>query len=811
MGIPGLSSCRQSTKTMWFIATEIGEGNHQDQSLSRNKLFGCTSRLGTMYPMYASLMSGGAKGIYHYYMVPSPGADRFWDDTLIRDPRQLEWMGTFARIVENAPGLADYEPAVYYRFPALLQPNSGLLYSDPHRDYFNTDCLWWVDPAGKLPNGAWLLPTFSLRVPTEMMFINLENAPATHRWAAEVNAYLAGDHRVTWLGYRRDLGTVPGVDRFYSREFAKDDDGIEFQVLKPTGDCRVVAANREGKVWNLMAGRVQVISKNAENRTGWRPDRVVLDGRMHRYDYQTFLRDRLGVETLRGKPGVEAFAFRDGGRRVTVVALEAERDKSVQLGGQLPAWGLDATGNRVGVPAEQGVSLTIREIPAGSSARFTGGEAIAIPASGELAVDLRPDRLELANSQGKLPWAREGLVFNTLNSRAGAILSSPAGRPSPKVEAGPSPVPPPGILVEAERPVTSNFNLDTFSGLAGCSNDGLLGLATAVPPPAPDGYVAVYRFNVVRPGRYALRVHEGYLASASPGRWRLDDGPWHEATNALVPQDIRLVAQYNALEDERMIFATYNYGPVGELAAGPHTFTYGVVSRRPGGLDIGLENSTPFGKLLDCFEFVPQDGAEAGALALRVNRLANPSCEQDTGGWTATEWTSDRWKWVELRDEQGWNRDFWWTKKVGAEGRIFIDGLMDLGGLTVRQSFAGVRSLRIRAGEGPRRFSADPVAVTPGERIRFGGWMRTESLGARADIRIRFLDGDGREVSQSASEAMSGDTHWTPVDAGQVPVPQGARQAILDCRIDAARPGQSRFGREWRDTAWFDDLYLYRP
>ncbi|MBI4582222.1 MAG: hypothetical protein HY718_21180, partial [Planctomycetes bacterium] len=775
MGISALSSCRQSTKTMWLIASEIGEGNHQDQALARNKLFGCTSRLGTMYPIYASLMSGGAKGLYHYYMVPSPGADRFWDDAIIRDPRQLEWMGTFARIVENAPKLADYEPTVYYRFPALYQPNSGLLYSDPHRDYFNTDCLWWVDPAGKLPNGAWLLPTFSLRVPTDMMFINLENAPATLRWADEIAAYLksvrdrhphvwdrhpAGP-RVTWLGYRRDLGTIPAIDRYYTPEFAKDDDGIEIQVLKPTPDCRVIAANKAGQVWNLMVGDVQIISKNAENKTGWRPDRVVLDGKTHRYDYWTFMRERLGVERLETIGTFDGFSYVDNGQSVTVIALDAELEKTVRIGDHLPAWTIDGTGNVFSPipPADHPVSF--RELPAGTTATYACGDPISIPPDGELIVNLRPDELTLTNSQGRFPWAREGLLFDTTRSHAAVIVRTPGkGGPAKSADVFDHSPPDPTIRIEAEHPTASNFNLDTFSGLAGMSGDGMLGLATRVPPPGPDGYFATWSFDVTRTGTYTLQIREGYLATASPGRWRIDDGLWHAAPNTYVPEDIGLVAQYNALDDERMIFGRYIYGRV-ELTAGTHWLTYSVVDKRPGGLDIGLQNATPYAKLLDCFRFTPVTEARSRKrLSVRVNLLANPSLEQDTGGWSACEWTGDRWKWVELRDERGWERDFWWTRKVGGEGRIFIDKLMDIGGLTVRQSYVGVRSLRIRAGEQPRRFSGQPIAVAPGERIAFGGYVRAETRDAKADVRVRFLDADGRDLTTVASPPLQGDTHW---------------------------------------------------
>jgi hypothetical protein len=824
MGIPALSSCEQSTKTMWLLVTEVGEGTHQDQALARNKMMGCTSRLGTMYPMYASLLGGGAKGIYHYYMVPSPGADRFWEDSTMRDPRQLEWMGTFARIVENAPQLIDYMPKVCYRWPALYQPNSGLLFSDPHRDYFNTDCLWWVDPAGKLPNGEWLLPTFKLDVPTDLMFINLENAPATRRWANEVDAFLAKarktGERVTWLGYRRDLGTIPAIDKYYTNEFAKDDDGVEVQVLKPAGDCKVVAANKAGQVWNLTVGNLQIISKNAENKTGWRPDRVVLDGKTYRYDYQTFMRDMLGagLPEFTAEP-FESISFIDGQERVTVVSLAPPYDNTIRVSPHLPAWSLEAFPTPVAASAIKDYALDL-QLPANSTVAYVGGEQIQPSPTGTTSVTLRPDELTLTTSEGKIPWAREGLVFNTLNSHAGVIVRSPASeRPVEATIFKPasSASAPQAICIEAERPATSNFNLDTFSGLGGCSDYGLLGLATAVTPPTPDGYFATYDFEVKEAGTYALRVREGYLAVASPGRWRIDGGAWREATNSYVPQDIKVVALYNALEDERMIFATYNYGTI-DLSAGKHTFTYSVIARRPGGLDIGLENSTPYGKLLDCFTFVKVSATTPLAASrssspldaqVRINLVANPSCEQDTGGWTATEWTGDRWKYVELHDDRGWDRDFWWTKKVGAEGRIFIDKLMDLGGLTVRQSYAGVRSLRIRAGEQPRRFSSEPVAIKAAGPMHFGGYVRTEMMHAKAQIKLRLIDGDGRECGTFTTTTMTADTHWTQYDA-VANVPDNARMAILDCCVEGGKPNLSRFGRDWRDTAWFDDLYVYR-
>lgn len=822
MGIPPLSSCAQATKTMWLLVTEIGEGNHQDQALERNKLFGLTSRLGTAYPTWVSLMGGGAKGLYHYYMLASPGVDNIWSDAMVRDPRQLEWLGTLREIVEHAPGLVDYRPTVYYRFPAIFHPNSGLTFSDPYRDYHNSDTLWFVDPPGKLPNGAWMLPTFSLRPATDMMFINLENTPASLRWADEVKAYLATGQRVTWVGYRRDRGVFPTIDKYYTDEFAKDDDGVEFQVLQPPAGAKIIARNQAGQVWNLIDGQVQIISKNAEVKPGWRPQQVVLDGRDHRFNYAAFMENGLGVRMLEVGPQFEAFTYTAGDEQVTVISLVPHLDSTIRLGEALPPFNLDATSNHREPPPMKPYPVSFTVPPeARSRTRIHRADGTPIPpaqGSGDaFRFELMPDDRTLVSSNNKFSWAPQGILFATHETRATAIIRTPANV-APRFESlatsGTAKTPQgdaAAILIEAERPTASNFNLDVFSALPELSGDAFLGLASQIPPPSPDGYVATYDFEVQREGHYELWVREGVLAMASPGRWRVNDGPWQEATNALVPSQIRLAAQYNALEDERMLFAWYRYGTT-QLKPGKHRFSYSVVGKRPGGLDVNLANGTPYAKLIDCFVLTTGDFEPAGRTFTvkprpsgyrprgpLANLLVNPSLEADIGGWTAEEWASDRWKWFELRHDDGWHRDLWWTRRAPAQGHLRIEGLMDIGGLQVRQSFAGVRSLRIRAGKPERRFNSTPFAVIAGQRFAFGGHLRADALKAKARVRLRFLDGQGRELAVHATQPLSGTTLWQKVSAISEPAPQNAVLAILDCHTDSGEGG----------TAWFDDLYTY--
>ena len=131
--------------------------------------------------------------------------------------------------------------------------------------------------------------------------------------------------RVVWLGFRKDLGSIPSIDRYYTPEKAKDEDGIEFQVLKPSKTSKTIAANKAGQVWNLVDGPLQIISKSAENRTGWRPQQVVLEGD-HRLDWRNFLRDRMGASITTGGT-IETVSFSDRGEPVTVVSLAPRRTK----------------------------------------------------------------------------------------------------------------------------------------------------------------------------------------------------------------------------------------------------------------------------------------------------------------------------------------------------------------------------------------------------------------------------------------------------------------------------------------------------
>lgn len=302
--------CEQATKTTWLIVTETGEGNHQDACLSRNKPIGYSDRLGTMYANFNALISGGAKGIYQYNMIGGRGMQEPWTDNISRDPRQLEWLGTYARILRNAEALVDYKPDMYFRYPALFNPCNMELYSEPCGDFYNMGGWCWREPIQHSQNNLWIVPSFSLRPITPTSIVNLENAPASERFADELTSALESGKRITLIGFRKDRGSIPLVDHYYTDRFAVNERGRRFQALRPTPSSRILNATASGEVWNLIDGKLQINSEEVFGKHGYQPQNLSAGAESATDPYLGVFEKLLGVTLLDLGPELEGFRSR---------------------------------------------------------------------------------------------------------------------------------------------------------------------------------------------------------------------------------------------------------------------------------------------------------------------------------------------------------------------------------------------------------------------------------------------------------------------------------------------------------------------
>jgi len=778
MGAHIFGECEQYGKTSWLIVTETGEGNHQDASPSRNKGIGYSSRLGNMYANFNALISGGAKGIFQYNMMPGRGCQEPWTDAVSRDPRQLEWLATYRRILENAPELVDYKPPAYYRFPAHFNPNSMELYSEPNADFYSMGGWWWREPVERAENDIWILPSFSLRPESPMFIVNLENKPASERFRAELEQALRDRQRITMIGFRRDLGTIPSVDRYYTGRYSIDKDGRRFQVLRPTKTSRVLGKNGKGEVWNLIDGKLQIQSKEVFGRHGYRPEYLAVGSEKPTEPYYGVFR-MLGVEIQNLGPEYEAFSFRDGLRTVTVVSKISGVKSSPPFA-----------------------------IPPGAKCYRPGKTE---PTSDLL---LMPADLRLVKAH--YDWAPEGIMCDTLNARDTLIIESVS---APKLRRRPPERPAPMIAwIEGESRVpaepsagqngcmANNFNYGRMGGMMNLSAGGMLALETAVPPPRDTGWYATYRFSVGSPGKAELWVRESHLAVSSPCEIRIDDGDWIEVPNTLVARDARVVTFYNAVEDTRQIFAWYHYANV-NLGSGPHTITFRVTRPRPKGSVITMADDRPYAKMIDCFAFFPRDfkpDGTGGAIGEGfseplVNLVEDSSVEFDSDGdgnpdgWTPLSPPLVRGD-VKLDSplDKGGQRGVGaaWTKSEW--GSFKIDGLVDLN-LTRRESYCGQRALRIEAGTVETCWVYRPIPVKPKAIYELQGWIRRPELASRAGFRLKWLDSAGNEIGAMVGESPD-ERDWAFYWL-QTLAPEGAASAVLEC---CAYPGSG--------SAWFDDI-----
>ncbi len=813
---------QQATKTTWLIVTETGEGNHQDNSPSRNKMPGYSSRLGHMYANFNALLSGGAKGVFQYNMVPGEGTDQPWTDALTADPRQLEWLGTYQRILDNSPALADYRPPMYFRFPGLYNPNSMNLRSEPNADYAGIGGWWWREPIQRSENDIWIVPSFSLRPDTPMFIVNLEDTPATERHRDEVAQAIRDGVRMTVIGFRRDLGSIPEIDRYYTGRMSVDSDGRRFQVLRPTPTSRILGQTARGEVWNLIDGKLQINSKEVYGVHGYRPDGLLTGSERAVEPYFGVFRELLGVELLPSDPGMYAFRFTDGGTPVTVIGT---LDEPRTLSFEMPA------GTRV-------------------EAVWPDGSPAGEMRGGRLVVRLEPQKLELVRrdewpARDANRWVRSGILVDSLQARDSVIIRGlPFERSYPLEMAGyairrvhqalqglPEEARPglakvveramaasregrhreaaeivlreaerfferatPCIWLEAEDRKASNFNYSRIGGIPRLSGGAFLGLETAVEPPADTGWFAHYEFTAPADGTYQLWVRENYLSYSSPCWYRVDDGEWVHVTNQLVPRDARVVALYNAIEDTRQVFAWYHYGEV-RLKKGRHTLTFRVTEKRGKGTSVTMADNRPYAKLMDCILLTAGGFEPSGAekplylkpnlLPPLVNLAPSPSFEfrpregmKEPEGWLRSEDS----------DDVLWQDAGWGTYNV-------MPGVaLDTG---QRFSYIGQRNLTVRVGDRPRWWRSDLIPVKEATPYLFEVHVRTVGLkDASTVVHIIWLAENGDVIGESEPMGVAKDQDWRRHTYRRLISPPGASQAQIHLGVTRGSEG----------VAYFDDV-----
>lgn len=253
------SEVELAAKTQWFILTE---GNTEESSPAKaaSDTPVCYNTEEQMHGYFNEHLAQGMKGIYDFllYWEGDPSIE-VWD----YDNRHecYDWNANYREFIEENL----YEIAAYER-------NDG----NPHTWVYPAGHAWWWMPnrrraavhdddyiSMRVPqwNGEPVMTGFDPFVDKERLIVTLENSPATNEWGPAYNEYLAQqpeDETVIHVGLRKDLGTLPIIDKYYTSETIADGEHT-IQVLSPTPTSKVLL-EKDGKPYALKDGNIYIIA-----------------------------------------------------------------------------------------------------------------------------------------------------------------------------------------------------------------------------------------------------------------------------------------------------------------------------------------------------------------------------------------------------------------------------------------------------------------------------------------------------------------------------------------------------------------------
>ena len=156
----------QSRRTQWCPVTESSAAAFEGQK----EYCGYPDRL-QMLDDIDQLMMLGAKGFYHFGLMFDPDGGRFFTTELTRDPRQLEWLATHAKLYRDAGRkLLEARPEYHGWYPGYLR--EGEAAGNPARTYdIDGNYMGTSAQIRMAPDGRWILPAVNPDAPFRTLLV----------------------------------------------------------------------------------------------------------------------------------------------------------------------------------------------------------------------------------------------------------------------------------------------------------------------------------------------------------------------------------------------------------------------------------------------------------------------------------------------------------------------------------------------------------------------------------------------------------------------------------------------------------------
>ena len=249
----------QFTRTAWRIITETNteenimlKYNSKEWSYPSEEYFNAH---------FDRMFTVGMKGGFNFLL-----ADRFDIGGIL---------GKTYSTIENEKEWPWWKPYIE-KHESRIGKLTSVKYEGERFYFYPSQKNWWFDNSERkvvqladdyipvrrfmMPDGTNVMQTDDPSVEAEILFVNLQDGPYSVIFGPKFEETLGYAGRKTVvMGFRKDIGTIPSIDRYYTDETVAYGDKT-VQILTPTATSQVLLKTSDGKPYALKDGSLYILA-----------------------------------------------------------------------------------------------------------------------------------------------------------------------------------------------------------------------------------------------------------------------------------------------------------------------------------------------------------------------------------------------------------------------------------------------------------------------------------------------------------------------------------------------------------------------
>jgi len=244
-----LSEAHASSHTMWKVGTEIGHSAAAGND--GVKFFKDENEIRQTADNLSKL---GINGFYFFGIDLQPA--KLWGKHSFHDfPAGMQWVSRIKHDYQNGGKPAAVAPS--YAYPGgygwwwWITRNQAVYGQEQNQ----------IPLTVRLRGDEWACNTDVLPDDGQRVVVSCPKPPFSRYHADRISALLNSGRKVIYLGGRIDLGTINGLDDYFTGREIKFKDGSTAQELRQQPGATVLAAE-SGRIWALAVGNLTIVSRS---------------------------------------------------------------------------------------------------------------------------------------------------------------------------------------------------------------------------------------------------------------------------------------------------------------------------------------------------------------------------------------------------------------------------------------------------------------------------------------------------------------------------------------------------------------------